>query len=232
MEIRSIGGIDMQDPVEGWVAELLKQGDSNEKMTEKQSRILRAAIDIFAEKGFNGGSTSEIAQKAGVAEGTIFRHYKTKKDLLLSIVAPVMSKLIAPFVLRDLSRVFDVRYDSVDQFLRAVIMNRLDFLTRNIDIVKIMIQEIPFHPDLQEQFKKIIVAWMIERAKPIVEDFQARGLIRPMPPEQAIRLAASSLIGYVMTRMLYGLQAGDAWDDEAEREETIRFIVRGLMPDS
>jgi AcrR family transcriptional regulator len=82
--------------------ELLNQ---DETLTEKQKKILESAIEIFAEKGYSATSTSEIAKKAGVAEGTIFRHYKTKKELLLSIVAPTMAKLVAPFVIKDLNKV-------------------------------------------------------------------------------------------------------------------------------
>ena len=63
--------------------ELLDNGD---ELTEKQKKIIVSAIQSFAEKGYSATSTSEIAKKAGVAEGTIFRHYKTKKDLLLAIV--------------------------------------------------------------------------------------------------------------------------------------------------
>lgn len=83
-----------QESMEQWIHELNNIDDG--KMTQKQFKIIEAAIEVFAEKGYAGSSTSEIAQKAGVAEGTIFRHYKTKKDLLLSIVSPMMSKLIAP----------------------------------------------------------------------------------------------------------------------------------------
>src|SRR5690554_2141452 len=73
----------MQQSNEQWIEQLLKMND-DVKMTEKQSRIIQAAVEIFSEKGYAASSTSEIAQKAGVAEGTIFRHYKTKKDLLMS----------------------------------------------------------------------------------------------------------------------------------------------------
>jgi len=72
-----------------------------QKMTEKQKKILAAAQKVFFEKGFHAGSTSEIAREANVAEGTIFRHYKNKKELLLSVVFPVLIKMAAPGILKD-----------------------------------------------------------------------------------------------------------------------------------
>ena len=111
----------MEETIEQWMEDLLKPDTAGVKMTEKQIKILQSAIEVFAEKGYAGSSTSEIAQRAGVAEGTIFRHYKTKKDLLLSIVAPAMTKLIARFVLRGFNKVLDTQYNSYDQLIRSMI---------------------------------------------------------------------------------------------------------------
>ncbi|MBW7459243.1 TetR/AcrR family transcriptional regulator [Paenibacillus sepulcri] len=218
----------MKETMEQWFAELEKSEAEAVKMTEKQSKILQAAIEVFAEKGFAAASTNEIAQRAGVAEGTIFRHYKTKKDLLLSIVAPVMTKLIAPFVLRDFNKVLDVDYDRYELFLRAVIANRIEFLRNHMNVFKILIQEIPFHPELQEQFRKNILSKVLERMNLIVDKFKSRGQLMEIPNLTVIRLTMSAIIGYVITRAYNENREDAGWDDEFEREETISFIIRGL----
>lgn len=221
----------MQEPVEQWLQELLKLDDDEAKMTEKQLKIVQAASEIFAQKGFAASSTSEIAQRAGVAEGTIFRHYKTKKDLLFSIVAPVMAKLVAPFVLRDFFKVLDSSFDSFDQMLRAIIENRIAFLEKNMQVFKIFIQEIPFHPDLQEQFQKQILSKVIEKFSINIQKFQKQGAVIDWAPTTVIRLTASALIGYVLSRSFSGNVSGNAWHDDTEREATIAFITKGLAPE-
>src|SRR4051794_36703087 len=133
---------------------IIDQLFDQEELTDKQKKIIKAAIDSFSEKGYAATSTSEIAKKAGVAEGTIFRHYKTKKDLLLGIIAPLLAKSIAPFVIKDLDKVLDTKYEHYEDFLRAMIQNRGAFVKNNLPLFKILIQEIPFHPDLKEQFKE------------------------------------------------------------------------------
>ncbi|MDZ5471729.1 TetR/AcrR family transcriptional regulator [Bacillus sp. 31A1R] len=202
--------------------------DSEDDLTEKQKKIIIAAIESFAEKGYASTSTSEIAKKAGVAEGTIFRHYKTKKDLLLFIVAPMMAKLLAPFVIKDLNKVLNQKYDRFEDFLRAMIENRLKFLNNNMDLFKILIQEIPFQPELKEQFKEHIVLKVYDRFKQIVEHYQEKGQIIDLPPTRVIRMAASSIFGYLIARNLIFPEVD--WDDETEIEETIRFIMHGLSP--
>src|SRR6476620_2907898 len=125
--------------------EMLQEDDS---LTDKQRKILVAATEMFAEKGFAATSTNEIAKKAGVAEGTIFRHYKTKKDLLLSIVTPMMVKMLGPIILKDLNKVLDKDFEHFEDFLRAMIKNRQEFLEKNLKVIQIFIQEIPFHHEL------------------------------------------------------------------------------------
>jgi len=55
-------------------------------MTEKQERILQAALELFAQEGFKATSTSKVAKRAGVSEGLIFRHFTNKEGLLEAIV--------------------------------------------------------------------------------------------------------------------------------------------------
>lgn len=216
--------------MEPWIEELLQAGTNDGNMTAKQSRIVEAAIEVFAEKGYAGSSTNEIAQRAGVAEGTIFRHYKTKKDLLLSIVTPAMVKLIAPFLLREFRGVLDTEYKSYDEFLRALIENRLQFLERNLSLFKIVLQEFPFHSDLQEQLQKVVFSQVKARVEKVIAKFQAEGKLVDLPTMTIIRLNVSAIMGYVLFRTFYGSRDGVLWDDEKEREATIAFIMKGLAP--
>ncbi|MGM7723931.1 TetR/AcrR family transcriptional regulator [uncultured Metabacillus sp.] len=200
--------------------------DQDEGLTEKQKKILAAAIDSFAEKGYAATSTSEIAKKAGVAEGTIFRHYKTKKDLLISIVSPMMAKLIAPFVIKDFNKVLNQNYETYEDFLRAIIENRINFLNNNMQLFRILIQEIPFQPELKEQFKEHIAKKIIDRFQTIVEHYQAKGQIIEIPAFSVIRMTASTIFGYVIAR--YILLPEAEWDEEAEIERTVQFLLHGL----
>ena len=51
----------------------------------KRDAILRAAIDVFAERGFFNAQVADVARVAGVAAGTVYLYFKSKDDLLVSI---------------------------------------------------------------------------------------------------------------------------------------------------
>jgi len=197
-----------------------------EELTEKQRKIIVSAIESFAEKGYSATSTSEIAKKAGVAEGTIFRHYKTKKDLLLAIVAPVMAKFVAPFIIKDLQKVLHQDYEHFEDFLTAMLLNRRDFLVKNLSTVKILVQEIPFHPELKELFKEHIALKVYAQFIKLVEYYQAKGQIMDIPAYSVFRMTFSTIFGYLIARYMILPEAD--WDDEAEIERTIQFIMHGL----
>ncbi|MEC0169806.1 TetR/AcrR family transcriptional regulator [Paenibacillus graminis] len=216
---------DGQQGQEEWISELLAISEE-EKMTPKQLAILQAGIEVFSEKGYAAAATSEIAQRAGVAEGTIFRYYKTKKDLLLSIVSPAMTKMIAPFVLRNFDGVLDVPFDSYEAFMRAFMVNRLEFARKNFKILRIFVQEIPFQPALREQFIENVISKVMERVTSIIEHFKAKGEVIDAPTPSIIRFTISSIIGYLLARLL--LLPDKDWDDETEINLTLNFMLHGI----
>src|SRR3954466_3281595 len=58
-----------------------------ERRGETRERLLNAAVDVFAEQGFQAGTTKAITQRAGVAEGLLFHYFPTKLDLIEAALA-------------------------------------------------------------------------------------------------------------------------------------------------
>jgi AcrR family transcriptional regulator len=64
---------------------------------KKKESILKVATFMFAHKGFADTSGQEIARLTGVAEGTIFYHFKTKEGLLLAILEKTRDEIVDQF---------------------------------------------------------------------------------------------------------------------------------------
>lgn len=76
-------------------------------MSDKKENILNAALELFANEGYNAISTSKIAKEAGVSEGLIFRHFGNKKGLLQAIMEDVevrISRLFGPILFEEAPR--------------------------------------------------------------------------------------------------------------------------------
>src|SRR6266446_6449891 len=74
----------------------VKVGGSNEPRTQSQDsrdEILKAAMHLFANRGFHETSMSEVAREARVSKALIFWHFKTKEELFMA----VLSRLLEPY---------------------------------------------------------------------------------------------------------------------------------------
>jgi AcrR family transcriptional regulator len=217
----------MAENTEQWLEDmlLLMEGDDGKK-TEKQVKIIQAATEIFSEKGYSAASTSEIAQRAGVAEGTIFRHYKTKRDLLLSIVGPILAKTVAPLFMRDFAKVLDQPYAEIEDFYKTVLRDRLNFARKNAKILRIVIQELPFQPELLGQVKVLFSQYVFERIGRLYAHFQEQGQIMEAPSFRIIRFSVTTIVGMVLTHSI--LMPEIPIDDEEEINWTIDVLMHGI----
>jgi TetR/AcrR family fatty acid metabolism transcriptional regulator len=64
-------------------------------ITDKREAIMRAAIKVFANKGFFNSKVADIAGEAGIADGTVYLYFKGKDDILHSIFDRAMTEFIA-----------------------------------------------------------------------------------------------------------------------------------------
>lgn len=215
-----------QDPEE-WLKMLEDLFDQEGQMTEKQKKILQAAIEIFAEKGYAATSTSEIAKKAGVAEGTIFRHYSSKEKLLLAIVAPTLAKIIAPFLLLGIKKTIQSPYEHLEDYIRAFLHDRIQFAKKNEKLIRIFLQELPYQSELKKSLKELIGKEVIRLIEKVLRHFQEKGEVRDDLPLQAIILHNASVgIGYILAH-LYFLD-DMPWDEKKETEWVIELLMHGI----
>src|SRR5688572_28878458 len=70
-------------------------GEERAFVTDKREAILRAAIKVFAGKGYFNSKVSDIAKEAGIADGTVYLYFKSKDDILHSFFDRAMAEFIA-----------------------------------------------------------------------------------------------------------------------------------------
>jgi TetR/AcrR family transcriptional regulator, fatty acid metabolism regulator protein len=62
-----------------------KSGEAGSRESERRRTILRAAIDVFARKGYHGCRIADVAREAGVAYGLVYHYFKNKDELLETV---------------------------------------------------------------------------------------------------------------------------------------------------
>jgi AcrR family transcriptional regulator len=119
----------------------LKESDKNmEFQSETKKKIIQKARELFAERGFSGATTAEIARRVGVSEAALYKHFKSKKDIFLGCITPTVC--VKPITHSDYTP------EQVKEVLKA----RVDLVRSNLDSFNILFKEAPNHPELARMF--------------------------------------------------------------------------------
>jgi len=204
---------------------------SDTKLSEKEQRILEAAIHIFSEKGFSAATTSEIAKSAGVAEGTIFRYFKTKKDILRGILIQALNAFSGKLVVSSLEKIFlasegkDLR-----SIIREVLYDRLKLLDSVFPMARVVFTEAIYHEDVRDAIYENIISRALEAFEGYCRKAAERGLIRnDLEPQVIFRSMLGNLGILIAQKMLFSSQfAIQDWDKEIDRMTDV--ILYGIAP--
>lgn len=71
------------------------RGPSPHKTAQTRQALVRAALELFIEKGYRGTPVSEVAERAGVAKGTVYRHFADKQALFAGVIGDVLDGRVA-----------------------------------------------------------------------------------------------------------------------------------------
>lgn len=206
--------------------ELKDSANAAVTMTDKQISIISAAIEIFSKKGYAATSTSEIAKKANVAEGTIFHHYKTKKDLLLAIPEYLSKSSFSKVFLQDVINILESPYERFEDLLRALIENRRNFASTNISLIKVLFQEVPFHSELRVKMSQTILFPAVQKLVDTIDNFKARGQIIDLPSVSIVNFMFTTIWGYFFTHYIAMLDLTQ--NSEKESDYLIQYIMSGI----
>lgn len=201
---------------------------SKQKSLETEARILDAAIKIFSEKGFSAATTSEIAKTANVAEGTIFRYFPKKKELLHGIVLRAIDIFGKNILVDELQQVIMENSDkSIEKKIKAIIMNRIKVFTEYFPYIKVLLYEIQFHEDIRELFIDMISKNIIKIVKQVIEDAKKQGEIKSISSLVACRSFIGMVLMMLMQRQF--IPSENAFDDiEDEVDMIIDIFFNGI----
>src|SRR5918993_1546293 len=139
---------------------------------DKREAILRAAIDVFAERGFFSAQVADVAKAAGVAAGTVYLYFRSKDDLLVSIFERTMREAIA-----DGRACVAPLTDPVEQ-LREVARVHLERLGSDRSLAVVFQVELRQSTKFMEQFSATLLREYLGIIRGVIVDGQAAGRFR------------------------------------------------------
>jgi len=184
----------------------------------KIQRIREATIELVVQNGYGGASISSIARRAGVAEGYLYRFYKSKQELvtelLYSKVAQIIEKL--EFLLNSCTRITEV----INQLIGDLFKTASEFP-----------EEIKFIHVLMHDYNFQVSAEQRQHIKSLCERVIAIGiengeLNRNISPEEAYGIVVIYPIEFINLRMK-GFFGSTKWTSK-DQKRVAEFSINAL----
>lgn len=210
-----------------WMNYIINESNKEHKLTKKQENILIAAVELISEKGYEKVSTAEIAKRAGVAEGTIFRQYKTKRELLEAIFIPSFMRFVKPMIIKDfISSVLDKHYNTLESFVEVIVRDRYEFAKEETPLFRIIIQEIISQDYIKEEIKEMFLIDAYPVFTKLTKSLKDTNEIIDVDEMTFFRIIITNILGFLIPRFV--LFPDLQWDDEKEINMVIQNIIKSL----
>ncbi|ABM11208.1 transcriptional regulator, TetR family [Mycolicibacterium vanbaalenii PYR-1] len=145
---------------------------------ERKSRIMAAAADLVARKGFHAVSIAEIGAAAGITGSGIYRHFESKSAVLVALFDRVIDEL-----LRDEQEILNTT-DDLGQALDLLIAGQVEFVVADRELAQVYYNEINNLPEedsrrLRRKQRLYLEEWvhLVNESRVDLTDAEARTVV-------------------------------------------------------
>jgi AcrR family transcriptional regulator len=180
--------------------------DESERIDRRREQILAAASTVFARHGFHRSTVRQVAQEAGIADGTIYLYFRSKRELLLALLG-------------QLGRVGERQADFAELagadargFASAYLAQRFRQLRGWRQLFTAVFPEVIADPGLRSAQMEL-AAPAFEAAAAELARRSAAGEIPPLDPVLLSRVAAATVLGLLVLDVMGDPVVDARWDD-------------------
>src|SRR5438309_10661330 len=173
---------------------------------QKRELILRAATDVFADRGFFNAQVADVARAAGIAAGTVYLYFRSKDDLLVSIFERTMRDGL------EEGRKMVAAIDDPIERLRRFARLHLARLGRDRNLAIVFQVELRQSTKFMERFSSTLLRDYLGLIRSAVADGQNAGIFRTtLSATAAAKMFFGALdemaTNWILTRRRYSLEA-------------------------
>lgn len=193
------------------------------KPKDTRDRILKAGLKLFSKKGYLGTTTREIAEKAGVAEVTLFRYFPSKAVLFEETIKSYSFLFTLKGMLPELK---EMEYrDALVEIARRF----LNKLSERKDLIRIMQAERHLYPSKVKEIYHNFIGEIFKTLASYFKDLQGRKVLMDFNPEFGARAFLGMFFSYFNARELLMRKRYRFSDDNMAIEEFVNIFVNGTL---
>ena len=194
---------------------------------DRRRHILDSAVQLFAEKGFSGTTTKEIAAAANVNEATIFRHFATKEQLYVAILDNHQLNINVENRMAEL-REFMERNDD-EGLLRTMGTGMIRAFRENEEFERLMLYASLEGHEIAKLYMQRMGATFISTFRDYLERRQKEGAMRALDPGLVVLAVAGMFRFYGQVSQLFGPHNKQCIDADVV-DTFVKILMAGLCP--
>jgi TetR/AcrR family fatty acid metabolism transcriptional regulator len=141
-------------------------------VTDKREAILRAAVKVFAQKGFFNSKVADVAKEAGIADGTVYLYFKSKDEILHSVFDRAMEE----FIFEGKREIAEIAES--DKKLQRIAHLHLERLSADRDLAIVFQVELRGSTKFMEEFSGGGFAEYLDIIRQTIAEGQRQGVFR------------------------------------------------------
>jgi AcrR family transcriptional regulator len=191
----------------------------------RQEQILKAALEVFTRKGYAAATIPEIARAAGVATGTIYIYYPSKRELFVAVIKNFI--LTTPL----LNLIDKIPKDKeIDATFKQIMQNRFDLIdSEPMSRIPSLMAEVIRDPELKAIWNEKFLQPFLARMENLYRLLLASGKVRQMEPAVTVRAVGGLILGFLILKIMEGEASSiNHLPREKVTEELMAFILYGL----
>jgi AcrR family transcriptional regulator len=194
---------------------------------DRRGQILRGAMDLFAEKGFRGATTREIARHLGISEALMFKYFPSKEALYRAIIQKRTDGSEEMFFPKEAVQAKDDR-----QVFRSIASNLIARNTGDPTFMRLILYSALEGHELSRIFFETHVMGRTRLLADYIRQRIKEKAFKPVPPLLAARAFMGMTIHYVQFREIYGMKNFLKFSQKKAVQTFVDTFLNGLTGES
>jgi AcrR family transcriptional regulator len=187
-------------------------------------KILETAIRLFSERGFNGTTTKEIAEEAGVNEALIFRYFSTKRDLYGAIIERKIEE--EPGIELHIEAYRGTKDDWL--IFKTIALRMFECVEKDPTFMRLLYFSALEGHELSDMFFDTYVEYVNMLLSDYLEERISEGALKKINPLLAARAFMGMVINYIVEQELFGEKKKRELDKQEVVETFVQIFLFGI----
>jgi len=202
-----------------------KESRKRKITAKRRGQILKAAREIFTQKGYAAATIPEIAKAAGVATGTIYLYYPSKRELFVAVIKNLI--ITTPL----LNLINKIPKGDTAIVVKHILKDRFDLIKNPVfSRMPSLMGEVLRDPELKDLWLKEFLQPFLGRIETGYRMMSAAGKFRRLEPAVAVRAVGGMILGFLILRVMEGDASPlNRVEQEKIADDIVNLLLHGLL---